>query len=358
MWRHERRDGDCCDAAGDGRIIPLFVRVAVLLKPQRTWNSVEETLVRGVLFAVCGLLLGSVPALSADDPPGRSERFLIIHADDAGMCHSVNQGTIEALEGGLVKSCSIMMPCPWVSEFAEYARQHPEHCYGIHLALNSEWKHYKWGPVASRDAVPSLVDKYGYLWNDVPEVAANAKADEVEIELRAQIERAKQLGIPVSHLDTHMGALVSRPDLLEVYVKVGLDYGLPVLYVRDTREDFVKRYPTFAEVGPALLQALDNERFPVLDSLIQFRELPTHEERRAAYIDTLRRTPPGVHQLIIHCGVLDDELRHVTGSSMRRDSDRRIFTDPEIAQLIEDEGIKLLSWKAYHAMVNPDTGNR
>jgi predicted glycoside hydrolase/deacetylase ChbG (UPF0249 family) len=173
-------------------------------------------------------------------------RYLIIHSDDAGMSHSVNFATQSGLESGIVTSASIMVPCPWFKEFANYAKTNPQYDYGIHLTLNSEWNDYRWGPVASRDRVPSLVDPTGCLWDNVGQVAANAKADEVKIELKAQIDRALQFGVPLSHLDTHMGAVLCRPDIVDVYVDLAVEYNLPILFFKQLPLGIEQEYPALA----------------------------------------------------------------------------------------------------------------
>ena len=147
--------------------------------------------------------------------PRRAARCVVITADDAGMYSSVNAATIRALEDGSVSSCSILVPCPAFETFAAYAVAHPKKDFGIHLALNCETNTDRWGPVSPRSKVPSLVDSDGHFWRYRQEVAQHAKLKEAELELRAQIDKALNLGIHVSHLDHHCYVMYARPESLE-----------------------------------------------------------------------------------------------------------------------------------------------
>src|SRR5256885_1465445 len=159
-------------------------------------------------------------------------KLLIIHADDLAVAHSVDSASFDALDKSAVTSASIMVPCPWITEVAAYAKAHPEADLGLHLTLTSEWATYRWAGLAATDKVPSLYDPDGTLPNDESIVAKRAKPEEVERELRAQVERALALGIKPTHLDSHMGSLFTTPALFNVYTKVAHDYHLPFLAVR------------------------------------------------------------------------------------------------------------------------------
>src|SRR4051812_1814521 len=159
-------------------------------------------------------------------------KLLILHGDDLGVAHSVNAASLDALARGAISSASIMMPTPWVTEVAAWARAHPEADLGLHLTLTSEWETYRWGPVASRERVPTLLDSTGTLPPGTETVARRASLQEVERELRAQVDRAITLGIRPTHLDSHMGALFTTPGLFATYARVARDYRLPFLAVR------------------------------------------------------------------------------------------------------------------------------
>src|SRR6266480_2402145 len=154
----------------------------------------------------------------------RDAKLLIVHADDVGMTHSVNVATIKALETGAVNSASIMVPCPWFPEIVDYAKSHPAFDIGLHLTLTSERVYYRWGPVASKHKVPSLVDENGYFHHDwTPSTKINPK--EVELELRAQIDRAYAMGVRPTHLDSHQYRLYENgKDLMEVILRLAHEY--------------------------------------------------------------------------------------------------------------------------------------
>ncbi|MGQ9917043.1 MAG: polysaccharide deacetylase family protein [Bryobacteraceae bacterium] len=268
---------------------------------------------------------------------------LIVHADDAGMCHSVNTATIEALEKGLVSSASVMMPCPWVQEFTEWARVHPEMDIGLHLTLTSEWRYYRWRPVAPWDQVRGLIDKEGYMWRDVRSVAMNATPAEIETELRAQIGRARQYGVRFTHFDSHMGTLFARPDYFEIYTKLAGEYGVPCMLPRANEANAadLKGYPITAE----MLREKEGRGFKMLDRLITGVPGRSPAERRDSYLKLIANLQPGVTKLIIHLAKDDAEIRAVTGNWEQRWGDFLFWTSEEARRALEKHGVELYSYR-------------
>src|SRR5882762_4855067 len=218
-----------------------------------------------------------------------SARLLVIHADDLGMSHSANRATFEALEKGWITSASILVPCPWCPEVARWAKVHPNADLGIHLALTSEWTDLRWGPVSGAGRVPSLVDAQGYFPLDTPDVAKNAKMTEVEYELRSQIDRAKNAGIPLTHLDMHMAGMVSSGELFGVYRRLRDEYKLPILLE-----------PSGTHGLPAGISVTAEEATVLRVVTMEPGVAPNNKDWLDWYKKQLAPLPPGAYQLIVH----------------------------------------------------------
>jgi predicted glycoside hydrolase/deacetylase ChbG (UPF0249 family) len=165
--------------------------------------------------------------------------YLIIRSDDAGMSHSVNMGLQRLIETGMPVSVSVMFPTPWYQETVELLKRHPAVSVGIHLTLNSEWKNYRWGPVLGRSAVPTLVDADGYFFQSSEALHRNhPDLQEIEKELRAQIERALRSGLKIDYVDYHMGTAVRYPEFREVTERLAREFALGMsTYFGEPRHD-------------------------------------------------------------------------------------------------------------------------
>lgn len=268
----------------------------------------------------------------------RDAKLVIVHADDLGMTHSVNAASIKGLESGLINSASIMVPCPWFPEMADYAKAHPKADLGLHLTLTSERVFYRWGPVSSRDRVSSLVDSNGYFhlnWTEITHIDAK----EVEQELRAQIERAMAMGVRPTHLDSHQYRLFENgKEIFQSVLRIAHDYKLPVFMVRDWFAD-----------RPYLESSLSPDDL-VVDHTVTIDTGVAPEKWADFYTTALKSLQPGVTVFIIHLAFDDEEMRAATrerdtwGAAWRQ-RDFNFFTSAEFRALVREQNIKLVTWR-------------
>lgn len=262
-------------------------------------------------------------------------KLLIVHADDLAVSHSQDRASFAALDQKAASAASVMVPCPWLTEVAEYAKSHADADLGLHLTLTSEWHTYRWGPVASRNEVAGLLGPDGNLWPDVPFVTKHARAAEVEKEVRAQIERAMKVGIRPTHLDSHMATLFN-PAYFAVYVKVAREYGLPFLAMR-----------TPGAPPPMLALLKDTDILP--DAIVMAAGVKP-ENWASYYLGVVRSLKPGLTELIVHLAYDDAEMQAVTeghpdyGSAWRQ-RDFNVITGPEFRTALKDNRVTLVGWK-------------
>jgi len=154
---------------------------------------------------------------------------LVIRCDDVGFCHAANMAFKKIAEEGCVSAVSLLVNTPWLDEAVEILKEHPEISVGVHTCLNSEWVPYRWGPVLPVNQVPTLVDEWGKFFPTRKMLMEhNPNVDEVEKEVRAQIDLALRKGLKISYIDHHMSAAVQTPEMKERFVKVAKEYGFVI----------------------------------------------------------------------------------------------------------------------------------
>jgi len=289
------------------------------------------------LFFLLSLGASAQSTLAARLGYPADSKLLIIHADDLAVAHSEDAASFDGLDRNAVTSASIMIPCPWLTEVADYAKAHPDADLGLHLTLTSEWKTYRWGPIESKDKVPSLIAADGYLWPEVEPAVQHIKADEAEREIRAQVEHALAMGIHPTHLDSHMGVLFARPDLIAVYVKVAHEYKLPFLGMLGPN-------------APPAMRAVFSDKDILLDSVVIANPDVAAADWKNFYLNAIKNLKPGLTEFIVHLGHDDAELQAVTvdhpdyGSAWRQ-RDYDTVTSPEFKKALADNHVLLIHWR-------------
>ena len=270
-------------------------------------------------------------------------RLVIFHADDVGMCHGSNRAYLELHEAGILKTGSLMAPCPWVYEMLTTCAQRPDLDIGVHLTLNSEWANYRWGPISTRAWDSGLVDERGCFWPLVAATAAALDPQAALAELRAQIDVVRAAGVQFTHLDTHMlSALL--PELFYAYVELGFEYGVPVLVMRQL-DDYTRAFNT-AGIDDAQWErftaGLEERGMPLVDTL---RVTPGYHGgdaeggRPELYERILHELPPGITYFSLHPNAPGDIDVIDPHSAQWRTFEYQYFQSARLAAFLEREEI-------------------
>lgn len=277
-------------------------------------------------------------------PAGK--KVIMLHADDIGMCPEANQAAKKQLVEGVIQSAAVMIPCPNAEEFITWAKNNPKMDVGLHLTLTSEWKKHRWGTVTPNAEVPGLLDEDNKMWHEVPQVVQHASAEEVEKEIRAQIEQSIAWGHRPDHIDTHMGTLFGHIDYLRAYMKVAQEYGIPANIIDVSKpkvfDEFKsKGYPmdeNFVKLG-------ETYTLPKLDFFTSAPNGKSYEEKVENFKKLISALDPGLTEIIFHPSVLTENLKGITGSWQQRSWEAQMFSDPDLIKFFEGEGIIFTNWQ-------------
>jgi len=271
-------------------------------------------------------------------------KLLIIHGDDVGVSHSQTKATFDAMKKGLVSSTSMMVPTGWSAEVGEMAKEMPDADIGIHITLTNEWLNFNWGPEAGRTAVPGLANEKGHMYPDCAQVTANASPEEVEMEIRAQIKAANQMGIIPTHLDSHMGCVFyGRPEYLKSYLKIAQELNIPAMINQQMVDGIVKP-------NSALFEGINVDKFPVVDQLFMAEPKDYEAGMEAYYTKSLNNLTSGLNVILIHLAFDDAEMNavtkgHDTYHAPWRQADYDFFTSEKARELLKKNKVQLVTWK-------------
>ena len=258
-------------------------------------------------------------------------RLLIINADDFGMCHAINEAVFQALKKGVLRSTTLMVPCPWALHAMHFLADHPEISFGVHLTVLSDWIDYRWGPVTPREKAPSLINKAGYFYNfeQMPEFLAQVRLDELEMEFRAQIEAVLAAGLKPTHLDWHALRIGGRADIFEVMLKLATEYGLALRVM-----------------GRAWIEQVQSQGLPTNDYDFLDSYLLDPVDKSARFAQLLCELPAGLSEWAVHPGLDNAELRAIEldGKQVRQ-TDFDFLISQEAQDIIKEQGIILLDYR-------------
>ncbi|MBN1479482.1 polysaccharide deacetylase family protein [candidate division KSB1 bacterium] len=276
-------------------------------------------------------------------PAGK--KVIILHADDSGLCAEANAAMIAYMEKGQIQSSSVMMPCPYADSIMAWYEAHPAKDIGLHLTLTSEWKTYRWPPLAGVDNVPTLVDPEGFMWRDVRSVVQHADAKEVETELRAQIDHALALGVRPGHMDTHMGTVYGSLEFTKIYLELAMEYNIPAMVIEFT-EPIVQKFKSQGyPITDELVSYISDYTLPKLDDFWSVPDGNSYDDKKSKFMHLVQSLPPGLHEIIFHPSIETDKLKSITNSWQQRVWEAQMFSDPQVLEFLENENIVFTNWK-------------
>lgn len=245
-------------------------------------------------------------------------RLLIVNADDFGRTAGINEGILRAHRHGLVSSATLMVNYPEARAAAQSLAENPDLGVGLHVALTGGF------PLLSVEQVPSLVDDAGLLPRN-PEAISGFDPVEVSAEVRAQLERFRELtGQMPTHLDSHHHSH-RLPVVLDALLEVAVEHRLPVRNSGPAIEERVR------SAGLATTEYFDEDFFD-----------------QGATVETLLRVlrdlPSGTTELMCHPARVDQELMQSSSYATPREAELAALTDREVLRALETSDIELVSF--------------
>ena len=195
-----------------------------------------------------------------------------------------------------------------------------------------------------------------HKWHESDQVEKNVKYEEVEAEIRAQIDLAHSMGMKPSHIDNHMGSLyghyTGRIGLAKLALRLCGEYGYAYrLYTKHDKRICPNGTPYFLYSVVTLLSKYWGKKFNVV--IPDYLLFPDWNEELRSNYETYRENilkiwtniPDGVTETFVHPAIESDEIKGITSVWQDRVWEYQIMKDPATHQYLKDHGVELISYR-------------
>ena len=274
----------------------------------------------------------------------QNDKLLLIHADDLGLSKSVNETSLESLLNNTVSSASVIMNAKKVQEIADFSNNNPEIDLGVHLTVTSEWKIHKWGGILPKNDIQSLLNSQNNFYWNKRKFTKYQKLDQLYNELQAQVDLAISMGMNVSHIDSHEGALFFDPDVFKTYLKIAEDNNLLAFVPIQASVHFNDNFPKPKN-------AIIFDQFFMAEAGIKIDEMEEY------YLNILDKLEPGLSQIIVHFGKDNDNMKKITVDkidygSKWRETDYKVFNSEKFLSSLKKNNIKVINYQDLKKYIN------
>ena len=274
----------------------------------------------------------------------QNDKLLLIHADDLGLSKSVNETSLESLLNNTVSSASVIMNAKKVQEIADFSNNNPEIDLGVHLTVTSEWKIHKWGGILPKNDIQSLLNSQNNFYWNKRKFTKYQNLDQLYNELQAQVDLAISMGMNVSHIDSHEGALFFDPDVFKTYLKIAEDNNLLAFVPIQASVHFNDNFPKPKN-------AIIFDQFFMAEAGIKIDEMEEY------YLNILDKLEPGLSQIIVHFGKDNDNMKKITVDkidygSKWRETDYKVFNSEKFLSSLKKNNIKVINYQDLTKYIN------
>ena len=273
------------------------------------------------------------------------QKVVLLDAREMGLSWEMNQAGIELHKNGRIQEVTGVPTGPWFNDFVQQCKEHGIQGVGISIALTNPYENLSWRLASSRSEVPSLVNQDGFPWRTVLQYAVNATAEDVKKEIHAQIQRARESGLQITHMGSYHGTVFSRADTAAAFLEASRKFWIPAPVVELTPEHLHRFRTEGYPLDDALVELVRSYPLPKMDDLQIVPDGETYEEKRDRFCELLATMKPGLTVMMLRPATDSAGLHRLGEDWQQRVWDAQLMMDAEVMSVMKEQQVVVTNWR-------------